>query len=462
MNTLTCPLPLFRRLLLALAEDRRREAFIRVGIRQSASECEWLARDFALASSGATDSQRSSGFHVSLVSASPDIASSYFSADVIQPPVVGYLFLGDGAWRGRMWGAVRVDGAIMPLHRLFLAGSGMHSIQLLDSERQDESLASIRRQYFLEQARWSRTIGALGGKEIWRRLVRLRIGIVGCGRTGSLVAATLARLGVRQITLIDPDLVELHNLGEMDVVTGDDVGQAKAAAIADRLRPQTPRSSAILLPIVAPITAPAAREAAKECDVLFCCADNDAARLATAVITTLYHKVLIDIGTGVFFHTTGGDDVEGRSARQTARPNAATQTTFPSSAPLLAPRRMGGDVRFILPGDGCLLCVGNLANYQQAVEDLCNHRLPATVGADWRRQRAGSLRTLNQLSASLGVQMMQDMVAERIAATTWAQIECDEAGRLAVNYPAVRQQSEQGACALCAKAGLGDEGLRWR
>jgi molybdopterin/thiamine biosynthesis adenylyltransferase len=448
-------------LLLALAENRRRKAFISVGIRQSASECEWLARDFALASPGATDSKQSSGFHVSLVSAPPDVASSFFPADVIRPPVVGQLFLGDGAWRGRMWGSVCIDGGIEPLHRLFLTGSGMRSIQLLNSERKDEAPNSIRRQNFLEQARWSRTIGALGGKEIWRRLVSLRIGIVGCGRTGSLVAATLARLGVRQITLIDPDLVELHNLGEMDVVTGDDVGQAKAEAIADRLRPQTPRSSAILLPIVAPITVPAAREAAKECDILFCCADNDAARLATAVITTLYHKVLIDIGTGVFFHTNGGDDAEEERARQTTRQIAATRANLSSSAPSLAPRHMGGDVRLILPGDGCLLCVGNLANYQQAVEDLCNHRLPATVGAGWQQQRAGSLRTLNQLAAALGVQMLQDLVAERIAVTTWTRIECDDIGQLAVNYPAVRRQSVQVPCALCAKAGLGDEGLLW-
>jgi len=462
MNTLTCPLPLFRRLLLALAEDRRREAFVRVGVRQSASECEWLARDFALAPSGATGSQRSSGFRVSLVSSPPDVEVSRLSAATFGDSIAGHLYLGAAPYRGRLWGAVRLDGDIRPLHRLFLAGSGMHSIQLLDSERRDESPASIRRQQFIEQARWSRTIGALGGKEIWRRLVRLRIGIVGCGRTGSLVAATLARLGVRQITLIDPDLVELHNLGEMDVVTGDDVGQAKAAAIADRLRPQTPRSSAILLPIVAPITAPEAREAAKECDVLFCCADNDAARLATAVIATLYHKVLIDIGTGIFFHATGGDRADSGSARQSVRPNATMQTTLPSSTPSLSLRRMGGDVRLILPSDGCLLCAGNLANYQQAVEDLCNHRLPATVGADWRRQRAGSLRTLNQLAAALGVQMLQDLVAERIAATTWTQIECDEVGQLAVKYQAVHQQGELATCALCAKTGLGDEGFRWR
>jgi hypothetical protein len=86
--------------------------------------------------------------------------------------------------------------------------------------------------------------------------------------------------------------------------------------------------------------------------------------------------------------------------------------------------------------------------------------LPTRKEIEDGESRPERLRSLNQLAAMLGVQMLQDLVAERIAATTWAQIECNEMGQVAVNYPAVRQQREQTACALCAKAGLGDEGLR--
>jgi hypothetical protein len=149
--------------------------------------------------------------------------------------------------------------------------------------------------------RWSRTIGALGGGAIWQRLVRLHSGLVGCGRTGSAVAMTLARSGIRLLTLIDPDIVEMHNLGEMDAVTEDDLGAAKAEALAEHLEVLLSSCRMAPLPIVAPITHPSALAAAKACDVLFCCADNDAARLATAIIATLYHKVLIDTGTGISF-----------------------------------------------------------------------------------------------------------------------------------------------------------------
>jgi hypothetical protein len=122
---------------------------------------------------------------------------------------------------------------------------------------------------------------------------------------------------------------------------------------------------------------------------------------------------------------------------------------------------MGADVRLILPGDGCLLCRGNLTNYNQAVENLCNHRPPVDLETTWSRQRAGSLRSLNQLAAGLGVHMLQELVTERIQQSVWARVEFDESGHLAVQYPPTQPSTDIPACALCAKAGLGDAGLSW-
>jgi hypothetical protein len=132
--------------------------------------------------------------------------------------------------------------------------------------------------------RWSRTIGALGGFDVWRRLAGLSVTIVGCGRTGSMLAEALGRLGVDRLTLIDPDLIEPGNLGEMALVTGRDRGRPKAEAVGVRLardrrfRAGWPRWLAVGL------DHPAAIAAARACDVLACCVDDDAARLRAGLI----------------------------------------------------------------------------------------------------------------------------------------------------------------------------------
>jgi hypothetical protein len=262
--------------------------------------------------------------------------------------------------------------------------------------------------------RWSRTSGALGGEAVWWRLVWLHVGIVGCGRTGSSLATGLARLGVHRLTLIDPDRIELHNLGEMDLVTPNDVGRFKSEVIAKRLAAaQVPIQAT---PIAAPIMHPKARSGAARCDVLICSVDNDAARLACAPIATREHRVLVDLGTAIQFH---------------------------------------GE-----PGDGCLLCRGgHLARYAEAVENLVYRRVPRALGGDtWRLQRAGSLASLNQLAVALRVQILLDLVAERLTSSTWAQVEFDDEGHLAVRYPMTGGTSGPSPCPLCARAGLGGAG----
>lgn len=276
MNTLTCPLPLFQRLLRALAEEPHRPAFVRVGIRRDASDGEWLARDL-LRSIPAPE--RGAVFQIALTGLPPAVGP-------LPPAMDGALYLGDVSWRGHLWGVVRLGDAVQPLHHLSLVGAGMHRVPIRNPDLMiggaHPSFHPHPQRTDAPPARWSRTIGALGGEAIWERLIRLRVGMIGCGRTGSLAAATLARLGLHHLTLIDPDRLEPHNLGEMDAATDADVGRPKAQAIADHLHTLFLHFPASPSPIVAPISDSVALTAAKGCDVLFCCADNDAARLATA------------------------------------------------------------------------------------------------------------------------------------------------------------------------------------
>ena len=91
----------------------------------------------------------------------------------------------------------------------------------------------------------------------------------------------------------------------------------------------------------------------KEADVLFCCVDNDAARLVTTTLATLYLKPLIDVGTGIFFP-----------------PPTSLQSNEVGTIAPPAPRQMGCDVRCVLPGDACLLCAGGLVRETEARRTL--------------------------------------------------------------------------------------------
>jgi hypothetical protein len=123
---------------------------------------------------------------------------------------------------------------------------------------------------------------------------------------------------------------------------------------------------------------------------------------------------------------------------------------------------MGADIRLILPADGCLVCFGSLANYENALAELQqrNHGEHADRQL-WWEQRTGSLRTLNMLAASIAVQMLCDLVAERIHSSTWMQLRYDPSGTVNVERIARDASPVQARCPLCVRAGLGDDGLLW-
>ena len=64
-----------------------------------------------------------------------------------------------------------------------------------------------------------------------RRLEAAHIAVVGCGGLGSWIALGLARMGVRELTLVDPDHFDRTNAPRQLVFSGD-LGQPKAHAVA--------------------------------------------------------------------------------------------------------------------------------------------------------------------------------------------------------------------------------------
>ena len=67
-------------------------------------------------------------------------------------------------------------------------------------------------------------------------LTQSRVTVLGLGGTGGVAAQALTASGVGYLHLVDPDEVELSNLGRQVLYTEDDIGQAKADVAVMRLR----------------------------------------------------------------------------------------------------------------------------------------------------------------------------------------------------------------------------------
>lgn len=407
--SIVCPVPVFRALLRAFARDPR-PVMLRAG--RNAATAEWLLRPFA--GSRAGPSSESLFTRITLAPTHPAAPTDDLSP--VSDSAAAHLFLGAGDRKGQVWGWTRHGEALLPFDRLTLVGPGMHRLAMRRAEPSTRSIGPVQI--------WSRTIEALG-LDVWRRLVTLRVALVGCGRTGSLMATTLARLGVRDLCLVDPDIVELGNVGEMDGVTLRDVGQLKVDAIGQYLDRTFPHARGSIQPVPFAVTDSRALSALKGCDVVVVAGDNDPVRLVSALVACAQYKVLIDIGSGVM-----GDLGS-------------------------AERAVGADVRLLVPGDACLLCLGGLARGEEALADLLALRGPSLrAAASAGPRRSGSLRSLNQIAVGLAVQMLQDLVAERLPGSTWARVEIDQTGRVSVDYPISASHGE--SCALCSMTGAGD------
>src|SRR4029077_5584713 len=107
-------------------------------------------------------------------------------------------------------------------------------------------------------------------------LVRCRVGVVGLGSVGSLVNEALARLGIRDVTLIDHDHVEERNL---DRTAGALAADAKKRSL--KVEVAARHASAVatagdfhVREVPVSVLTPEGLAAALDCDVLFSCVDR--------------------------------------------------------------------------------------------------------------------------------------------------------------------------------------------
>ena len=198
-----------------------------------------------------------------------------------QAALVSILLTGDGQVRARLWPdlhgpidavAVRVAGKRLAVH----------------SPTADPADAD-----FL--ARQALAFGA----SLNARLREMRIGIVGCGGTGSAIAMLLARLGVDQLALFDDDIVDVTNLNRLHGARRED---------ADAMRPKVEVVAREItglglgvrvVPIRHWIDDPLCHDTLKACDVIFGCTDDHDGRLLLNRLAYFYLIPVIDMGLAI-------------------------------------------------------------------------------------------------------------------------------------------------------------------
>lgn len=83
-----------------------------------------------------------------------------------------------------------------------------------------------------------------------RNLDSIHVVLVGVGSLGGTVAAQLARSGIGQITLIDPDTLVSENIGR-HVLGADDLGKNKASALREKILRDLPTANVTAYPTYA-------------------------------------------------------------------------------------------------------------------------------------------------------------------------------------------------------------------
>ena len=122
------------------------------------------------------------------------------------------------------------------------------------------------------------------GEEAMARLAGARIVLCGTGALGSHLAEHLLRQGARQLTVIDFDRVEQHNLGTQSYEEGD-IGAFKV----DALRARCYRATGVEIAVVSqPLTERNATKLLRNADLVLDTFDTSASRrLVTETCATL-------------------------------------------------------------------------------------------------------------------------------------------------------------------------------
>ena len=191
---------------------------------------------------------------------------------------------------GSMFGRSIVEHEWQPFRLITVVGDDLNYWYGPNGESSDSGLFEAQDQLF--------------GSGTTARLRRLRIGVVGCSGTGSIVIELLARLGAGTLVLVDKDKIEERNLNRIMNSTGDNIGQPKVDVLAEAVRAM--KLGTQVVPLDLNLYSPQAVRAIAECDVVFGCMDTAEGRHLLNRIATFYVIPYFDLGVHLAADDKGG------------------------------------------------------------------------------------------------------------------------------------------------------------
>jgi hypothetical protein len=144
------------------------------------------------------------------------------------------------------------------------------------------------------------------GQGTYAQLKAIKVAVVGCSGTGSIVIELLARNCVGELVLVDDDRVEEGNLNRIvnSRARHVDAGAYKVEAIADEVREFGLGTR--VRTFAATISDPAAARAIAGCDVVFGCVDSVEGRHVLSMLTSAYAIPYFDMGVEIVPDGAGG------------------------------------------------------------------------------------------------------------------------------------------------------------
>jgi molybdopterin/thiamine biosynthesis adenylyltransferase len=201
-------------------------------------------------------------------------------------PFVGMTLGTDEAWSGRLW---------QKIGRREYGKQWCESVRVIGQRMRvtyDDRQIQIPK--FSEAL--TRTV-SVWGKNEQEHLARLKIGIIGAGSVGCLIAESLARMGIVQMKLLDFDRVEFLNLDRLLHATVKDAKKKrlKVEMLGDALIDSATARDFSVQALPFSICEEEGFRSALDCDVVFSCVDRPWAR---SVLNFIAYAHLIPVVDG--------------------------------------------------------------------------------------------------------------------------------------------------------------------